>query len=147
MDSFCFFWVGSSFSHDANFATAGSIIRLQNTTLHQSGFNPFSLVLNCKNNDADTIVIQNIDDFFKCGKFCSNLKHSEWLNSGILVVEPSEALFNDMVKKIKTLSSYIGGDQRFLNSYYVGFANAHLFGPNFSPEEFKSGAPLYSLSR
>ncbi|KAK9691717.1 hypothetical protein RND81_09G214200 [Saponaria officinalis] len=88
--------------------------------------------------DADTIVIQNIDDLFKCGKFCANLKHSERLNSGVLVVEPSEALFNDMVKKIKTLPSYTGGDQGFLNSYYVGFANAHLFESNLSPEEFKS---------
>ncbi|KAL9247998.1 hypothetical protein vseg_021365 [Gypsophila vaccaria] len=88
--------------------------------------------------DADTIVIQNIDDLFKCGKFCANLKHSERLNSGVLVVEPSEALFNDMVKKIKTLPSYTGGDQGFLNSYYVGFANARLFEPNLSPEEFAS---------
>lgn len=34
--------VGSNFSHGANFATAGSTIRPQNTTLHQSGFSPFS---------------------------------------------------------------------------------------------------------
>lgn len=36
--------VGSNFSHGANFATAGSTIRPQNTTLHQTGgFSPFSL--------------------------------------------------------------------------------------------------------
>lgn len=35
--------VGSNFSHGANFATAGSTIRPPNTTLHQSGFSPFSL--------------------------------------------------------------------------------------------------------
>ncbi|KAL8137909.1 hypothetical protein V2J09_003910 [Rumex salicifolius] len=35
--------VGSNFSHGANFATAGSTIRPQNTTLHQSGFSPVSL--------------------------------------------------------------------------------------------------------
>lgn len=35
--------VGSNFTHGANFATAGSTIRPQNTTLHQSGFSPFSL--------------------------------------------------------------------------------------------------------
>ncbi|KAL6983782.1 Alpha-L-fucosidase 3 [Sarracenia purpurea var. burkii] len=34
--------VGSNFSHGANFATAGSTIRPQNTSL-QSGFSPFSL--------------------------------------------------------------------------------------------------------
>ncbi|KAF5940055.1 hypothetical protein HYC85_021222 [Camellia sinensis] len=35
--------VGSNFTHGANFATAGSTIRPQNTTLHQSGFSPISL--------------------------------------------------------------------------------------------------------
>ncbi|XP_021292836.1 GDSL esterase/lipase At3g26430-like isoform X2 [Herrania umbratica] len=35
--------VGTNFTHGANFATAGSTIRPQNTTLHQSGFSPISL--------------------------------------------------------------------------------------------------------
>ncbi|XP_057550157.1 inositol phosphorylceramide glucuronosyltransferase 1 [Amaranthus tricolor] len=88
--------------------------------------------------DADTIVIKSIEDLFKCGKFCANLKHSERLNSGVLVVEPSRTLFNDMLRKVSTLPSYTGGDQGFLNSYYGGFADAHLFNPNLSSEELKS---------
>ncbi|KAM1170856.1 hypothetical protein ACFX15_020732 [Malus domestica] len=35
--------VGSNFTHGANFATAGSTIRPQNTTIRQSGFSPVSL--------------------------------------------------------------------------------------------------------
>ncbi|CAK9316540.1 unnamed protein product [Citrullus colocynthis] len=35
--------LGANFSHGANFATAGSTIRPQNTTLQQSGFSPISL--------------------------------------------------------------------------------------------------------
>ncbi|KAI0516076.1 hypothetical protein KFK09_008748 [Dendrobium nobile] len=35
--------IGTNFSHGANFATAGSTIRRQNTTLFQSGYSPFSL--------------------------------------------------------------------------------------------------------
>ncbi|KAL7093789.1 hypothetical protein ACP275_11G061300 [Erythranthe tilingii] len=35
--------LGSNFTNGANFATAGSTIRPQNMTLHQSGFSPFSL--------------------------------------------------------------------------------------------------------
>ncbi|KAG0499910.1 hypothetical protein HPP92_004165 [Vanilla planifolia] len=35
--------IGTNFSHGANFATAGSTIRQQNTTLFQGGFSPFSL--------------------------------------------------------------------------------------------------------
>ncbi|WCJ38565.1 GDSL-like Lipase/Acylhydrolase superfamily protein [Euphorbia peplus] len=34
--------IGSNFKHGANFATAGSTIRPQNTTLRQSGFSPIS---------------------------------------------------------------------------------------------------------
>ncbi|GAB2277622.1 Inositol phosphorylceramide glucuronosyltransferase 1 [Dionaea muscipula] len=96
--------------------------------------------------DADTIVILNIDDLFKCGKFCANLKHSERLNSGVLVVEPSEQLFKDMMSKVKTLYSYTGGDQGFLNSYYVGFANAQIFDPNVSSDELKS-RPVPEMQR
>ncbi|CAJ2631459.1 unnamed protein product [Trifolium pratense] len=57
---------------------------------------------------------------------------------GVMVVEPSETIFNDMVNKIKTTASYTGGDQGFLNSYFPGFPNAHLFDPNLSPEALKS---------
>lgn len=35
--------VGSNFSHGVNFATAGSTIRPQNTTMKQSGYSPISL--------------------------------------------------------------------------------------------------------
>ncbi|KAL2600805.1 hypothetical protein AAZV13_10G132300 [Glycine max] len=71
--------------------------------------------------DADTIVVKNIEELFKCGKF-------------FMVVQPSATIFNDMMSKVKTLPSYTGGDQGFLNSYYSGFPNAHLFEPNLSPD-------------
>ncbi|KAJ3682339.1 hypothetical protein LUZ60_014912 [Juncus effusus] len=94
--------------------------------------------------DADTIVVKNIDDLFKCGKFCANLKHSERLNSGVMVVEPSHQLFQDMLSKVNTLSSYTGGDQGFLNSYYSDFPNAHLFDPN--KNELKPEPEMQRLS-
>ncbi|KAJ8760609.1 hypothetical protein K2173_015276 [Erythroxylum novogranatense] len=96
--------------------------------------------------DADTIVVKNIDDLFKCGKFCANLKHSERLNSGVMVVEPSHAVFNDMMTKVNTLQSYTGGDQGFLNSYYPDFPNAHLFQPNIPDEVFQS-RPVPEMER
>ncbi|KAK1415062.1 hypothetical protein QVD17_30832 [Tagetes erecta] len=96
--------------------------------------------------DADTIVVKNIDDLFKCGKFCANLKHSERLNSGVMVVEPSEELFKDMVSKVTTLYSYTGGDQGFLNTYYAGFESARVFDPNISPEMLLS-KPVPEMER
>lgn len=59
--------------------------------------------------DADTIVVKSIEDLFKCRKFCANLKHSERLNSGVMVVEPSEQVFKDMMTKVNTMYSYTGG--------------------------------------
>uniref|UniRef100_A0A5B7AY19 Hexosyltransferase n=1 Tax=Davidia involucrata TaxID=16924 RepID=A0A5B7AY19_DAVIN len=96
--------------------------------------------------DADTIVVKSIEDLFKCGKFCANLKHSERLNSGVMVVEPSEAVFKDMMSKVNTLPSYTGGDQGFLNSYYNGFANAHVFEPDLHLEVLNS-RPLPEMER
>ncbi|CAH2047361.1 unnamed protein product [Thlaspi arvense] len=96
--------------------------------------------------DADTIVVKNIKDLFNCSKFCANLKHSERLNSGVMVVELSEALFNDMMKQVKTLSSYTGGDQGFLNSYYPDFPNDRVFDPTLSPEVIKT-RPVPKMER
>ncbi|XAR53579.1 Glucuronosyltransferase [Bertholletia excelsa] len=96
--------------------------------------------------DADTIVVKSIEDLFKCGKFCANLKHSERLNSGVMVLEPSQAVFNDMMSKVKTLPSYTGGDQGFLNSYYEGFANAHVFKPDV-PKEVVESRPVPEMER
>ena len=59
--------------------------------------------------DADTVVRKNIEDLFLCEKFCANLKHSERLNSGVMVVEPSHEVFKDMLTKVATLPSYTGG--------------------------------------
>ncbi|KAJ4833365.1 Inositol phosphorylceramide glucuronosyltransferase 1 [Turnera subulata] len=96
--------------------------------------------------DADTIVVKSIEDLFKCAKFCANLKHSERLNSGVMVVEPSETVFNDMMGKVKTLPSYTGGDQGFLNSYYSDFPNAHVFQPNL-PKEVLDNRPVPQMER
>lgn len=96
--------------------------------------------------DADTIVVKSIEDLFKCRKFCANLKHSERLNSGVMVVEPSEEVFNDMMSKVTTLHSYTGGDQGFLNSYYTGFANAHVFEPDM-PQEVLNSRPVPEMER
>ncbi|PSR92817.1 Inositol phosphorylceramide glucuronosyltransferase [Actinidia chinensis var. chinensis] len=96
--------------------------------------------------DADTIVVKSVEALFKCGKFCANLKHSERLNSGVMVVEPSQAVFNDMMGKVKTTFSYTGGDQGFLNSYYTGFANAHIFEPDV-PQKVLDSRPVPEMER
>lgn len=58
--------------------------------------------------DADTIVTRNMDEAFGCPGFCAAMRHSERLNSGVLVVEPSTRVFRNMLSKIAQLPSYTG---------------------------------------
>ncbi|GMH36727.1 hypothetical protein BSKO_04600 [Bryopsis sp. KO-2023] len=80
--------------------------------------------------DADTIMTHNSDALFKCPGFCAAMRHSERLNSGVMVVSPSHELYEDMVSKITTLPSYTGGDQGFLNEYFHDFMNGPVFDPS-----------------
>lgn len=58
--------------------------------------------------DADALVVRNMDEVFGCSGFCAALRHSERLNSGVMVVRPSAAVFSDMLSKIGRLPSYTG---------------------------------------
>ena len=58
--------------------------------------------------DADTIVVNNMDEAFKCPGFCAALRHSERFNSGVMVITPSEATFKGMMDSIQSTDSYTG---------------------------------------
>ena len=82
--------------------------------------------------DADALVLDNPDDMFECGKFCAAFINPCAFNSGVMVLEPSMDVFNDMISKLSSLTSYDGGDQGFLNQYYPNLLEAPLW---------KSGVP------
>jgi len=69
--------------------------------------------------DADTVVLKNIDHLFQQVGFAAVLEVVDKFNSGVMVLEPSKILFNDLLSKINTLPSYDGGDQGFLNEYFA----------------------------
>lgn len=80
--------------------------------------------------DADTILLENTDELFLCGPFCAVMRQAELINTGVLVVEPSHALYTDLGNKVQDgLYSYTGGDQGFLNSYYQDYAACPYFEP------------------
>ena len=88
--------------------------------------------------DADTIVVTNVDELFKCGKFCAVYRNSDQFNSGVLVVKPSKTEFDSIVKSFtdidkKQLGHY-RGDQQILNTYYENLKYATMF--NASTELF-----------
>ena len=77
--------------------------------------------------DSDALVLSNIDHMFDCGTFCAAFRHSDLFNAGIVVVEPSRAIFRDMLAKIQDTPSYDDGDQGFLNVYFKDLRYASMF--------------------
>jgi len=76
--------------------------------------------------DSDMMVLANIDALFDRPNWSAvNTggelpQYHDWigLNSGLLVIEPSSTVFNDMMDKIAKLKSGDWGDQGFLHAYF-----------------------------
>jgi len=78
--------------------------------------------------DADMIVCNDISDLFNKPHLSAvnagGLKIQEWvdLNSGLMVIEPNESLFEDILKHIPLICSKDGGDQGFFQSYFKNWS-------------------------
>jgi glycogenin len=76
--------------------------------------------------DADMLVYHNLDDLFSQPHMAAvNAggqlpEYASWteFNSGLMVIEPSWQLYEDMLAKLPELYLPAGGDQDFLNAYY-----------------------------
>jgi glycogenin len=81
--------------------------------------------------DADMLVYQNLDDLFSQPHMSAvNAggmlpEYASWteFNSGLMVIEPSQELYTDMLAKLPDLYLPAGGDQDFLNAYYPNWPN------------------------
>jgi alpha-N-acetylglucosamine transferase len=96
--------------------------------------------------DADLLICDNIESLFDkphmSAVIAGKLTNPSWkdLNSGLMVVEPNQDLFNKMLSSIEKLLSN-GGDQGFLHSFYrnwPGNTSLHL------PHKFN--VPSYDLN-
>lgn len=86
--------------------------------------------------DADMIVIHNIDELFDKPNLSAvnagGLVNKDWvqLNSGLMVIEPSQAVFSHMKSQVGLIEKVQGkGDQAFLHEYYADWpqkAELHL---------------------
>jgi glycogenin glucosyltransferase len=76
--------------------------------------------------DADMLVCANLDGLFErphmsavnAGGMLWRNRHWTGLNAGLMVIEPSEALFQRMASQIGIIDSMDMSDQGFLNSFY-----------------------------
>jgi glycogenin len=83
--------------------------------------------------DADMLILQNIDDLFEkphmsavdMGEKLPELATWNRLNTGLLVIEPSVEVFNDMLSKVGKIEKKVASpsDEDFLQAYYPDWAN------------------------
>ncbi|CEG77103.1 hypothetical protein RMATCC62417_11903 [Rhizopus microsporus] len=76
--------------------------------------------------DADTLPLQNIDELFDRPSF-SAAPDAGWpdcFNSGVFVAEPSESIYQDLVRLATETGSFDGGDQGLLNTYFSSWPDS-----------------------
>ncbi|XVE89692.1 hypothetical protein DITRI_Ditri20bG0016300 [Diplodiscus trichospermus] len=69
--------------------------------------------------DADVLVFQNMDWLFVYPQLSAAGNDQSLFNSGVMVVEPSLCMFEDLMVKSFKVGSYNGGDQGFLNEIFT----------------------------
>ncbi|KAG9457926.1 hypothetical protein H6P81_002434 [Aristolochia fimbriata] len=69
--------------------------------------------------DADFLVLENLDGFFASPELSAAGNDKFIFNSGIMLVEPSECVFERLMEDKERLVSYNGGDQGYLNEVFV----------------------------
>ncbi|OMO99159.1 Glycosyl transferase, family 8 [Corchorus olitorius] len=69
--------------------------------------------------DSDLLVLKNIDRLFVYPQLSAARNDRTLFNSGIMVIEPSLCMFEDLMVKSFKLESYNGGDQGFLNEAFT----------------------------
>lgn len=87
------------------------------TKLRAYGLNDFDKIVLL---DADTVVLRNVDDLFARPSFSAapDFFLPDRFNSGVMVIEPSPALFARLEQALYGSGSYDGGDQGFLNEFF-----------------------------
>jgi alpha-N-acetylglucosamine transferase len=76
--------------------------------------------------DADTIVMSPIDELFERPFFAAapDFFMPNRFNSGVMVLDPDEQRFSEIIAMLGKAETYDGGDQGILNSYF----DAHFGG-------------------
>ncbi|KAG6507071.1 hypothetical protein ZIOFF_032411 [Zingiber officinale] len=80
--------------------------------------------------DADNIFLRNADELFQCGSFCAVFINPCIFHTGLFVLEPSTAVFKDMLHELEIgRANKDGADQGFLVSYFPELLDRPMFHP------------------
>lgn len=69
--------------------------------------------------DADILVLRDLDALFAFPQLAAVGNDGSLFNSGVMVIEPSACTFDALMRGRRTVRSYNGGDQGFLNEVFV----------------------------
>jgi len=78
--------------------------------------------------DADTLVLQNVDDLFEREEFSAvaDIGWPDCFNSGVFVFKPSENTYSALIEHAKQFGSFDGGDQGLLNEYFSDWSRSDI---------------------
>ncbi|KAI8902522.1 nucleotide-diphospho-sugar transferase [Globomyces pollinis-pini] len=109
--------------------------------------------------DADTMIVQNIDDIFEfvdrpSVEFAAapDIGWPDCFNSGVFVTKPSQKTFEELISVANSEGSFDGGDQGLLNTYFSTWSNEPSDLPrtaripflyNVTPSTFYSYLPAF----
>ncbi|CAA2939096.1 putative glucuronosyltransferase PGSIP8 isoform X2 [Olea europaea var. sylvestris] len=80
--------------------------------------------------DADNLFLRNTDELFQCGQFCAVFINPCIFHTGLFVLQPSKAVFNDMIHELEVgRSNPDGADQGFIGSYFPDLLDRPMFHP------------------
>ncbi|KAL2345698.1 hypothetical protein Fmac_006983 [Flemingia macrophylla] len=68
--------------------------------------------------DSDLVVLESIQRLFSYPQLSAAANDLTLFNSGVMVVEPSECMFEHLMNRTWEVRSYNGGDQGFLNEVF-----------------------------
>ena len=89
--------------------------------------------------DADTLALRPLSSLFSLTQHFAAAPDSGWpdsFNSGLMVLEPSEADFEGLNVMMHDRGSWDGGDQGLLNDYFQGKWHRLSYGYNVTPSAY-----------
>jgi glycogenin glucosyltransferase len=100
--------------------------------------------------DADCLVVKDITQLLELGKIyqesealvaaAPDILPPDKFNAGVLVIRPSQAVYDNMMQQRSLLTTYDGGDTGFLNAY---FSNWYTDMPPFARLKFGYNAQRF----
>lgn len=78
--------------------------------------------------DADTLVLQNVDDLFEREELSavSDVGWPDCFNSGVFVFCPSDRTYAALIEHAKIYGSFDGGDQGLLNDFFSDWSQSDI---------------------